>query len=68
MDINKELYKIIEGNKGVNYVEEWNFLKHHASEMALVKFGIVCVQKSNSSKMVEEYLNIVNNSSDMGLL
>ncbi len=50
MDINKVLYKIIEGNKGVNYVEEWNFLKNHASEMALVKFGIVCVQKATAPK------------------
>lgn len=68
IEVKKELLKILEGNEVVDYDEEWKFLEEYTSEEMRVKYGIVCVARSNSTKIVEEYLNVVNRSVNMGFL
>lgn len=68
MDIKRELIRIIEGKEEINYIEEWEYLKKNVTEEMLIKYGVICIQKSSSSQVAEEYLNIVNSSENFSIL
>ena len=68
MDIKRELIRILEGKEEINYIEEWEYLKKNVTEEMLIKYGVICIQKSSSSQVAEEYLNIVNSSENFSIL
>ncbi len=62
MDIRENITKIIRGGEEIDYVQEWTALKTSVGEDLAIEYGMLYIDKSGNSKIVEEYLNMINDS------